>query len=215
MYEVVIPINNVKPSVLISLKLVNDNNKKDIAVDNMEINTTILKFKLNVIHDLDLRENAYNYILRIKSMSNEKILADIDSSLSLQESTTTQGLEGKKIVVAEDSPFLIKIVNESFTKAGAVVEKFSDGKQALEYLREIKGENIHCVITDIEMPNMDGLTLTKNIKENSELKDIPVILFSSIVSEELRHKGISVGADAQITKPEIDRLVNMVIGIRD
>ena len=56
----------------------------------MEINTTILKFKLNVIHDLDLRENAYNYVLRIKSMSNEKILADIGLYLQCKTQERTE-----------------------------------------------------------------------------------------------------------------------------
>ncbi|AKL94772.1 chemotaxis protein CheV [Clostridium aceticum] len=140
----------------------------------------------------------------------EKILADIDASLALKESKAIDGLEGKKLVVAEDSSFLIKIVYESFTKAGATVEKFTNGRDALEYLEQVPQNEIYCVITDIEMPIMDGLTLTKNIKSNPKLKDIPVVLFSSIISNDLKHKGLSVGADAQITKPEINQLVDVV-----
>lgn len=143
----------------------------------------------------------------------EKILADIDPSLALKTSEITIGLEGKKLVVVEDSNFLIKVVQESFTKAGALVEKFSNGKEALTYLEGISKEEIYCIITDIEMPVMDGLTLTKNIKGNEKLKDIPVVLFSSIISEDLKHKGISVGANAQITKPEINQLVKVVTSI--
>ena len=56
----------------------------------MEVNETILKFKLNVVHDLDLRENAYNYVLRIKSMSNEKILADIGLYMQCKEQEKTE-----------------------------------------------------------------------------------------------------------------------------
>ena len=144
----------------------------------------------------------------------EKILADIDPSLALKESKVTQGLEGKKLVVAEDSTFLLKVVNESLLKAGATVEKFGNGKDALDYLQTCSIDEIHCVITDIEMPIMDGLTLTKQIKSDPKLKAIPVILFSSIASEGLKHKGLSVGADAQITKPEIDKLVELVKTIR-
>ncbi|MCC5909173.1 MAG: chemotaxis protein CheV [Clostridiaceae bacterium] len=143
----------------------------------------------------------------------EKILSDIDPSLALKESKRVDGLEGKKLVVAEDSTFLIKAVNASFVKAGAIVEKFSNGKEALDYLESVPKDEIYCVITDIEMPVMDGLTFTKHIKSNEKLKDIPVVLFSSIVSEDLKHKGVSVGADAQITKPEIDQLVNLVVNI--
>ncbi|MDR3542968.1 MAG: chemotaxis protein [Desulfosporosinus sp.] len=144
----------------------------------------------------------------------EKILADIDTSLALKESKATKGLEGKKLVVVEDSTFLLKIVNESLLKAGATVDKFGNGKEALDYLQTCSINEIHCVITDIEMPIMDGLTLTKQIKSNSKLKQIPVILFSSIANEVLKHQGLSVGADAQITKPEIDKLVELVINIK-
>lgn len=144
----------------------------------------------------------------------EKILADICLPLALKESKVTEGLEGKKLVVAEDSTFLLKVVNESLVKAGATVEKFGNGKDALDYLQTCSIDEIHCVITDIEMPIMDGLTLTKQIKMNSKLKEIPVILFSSIVNEGLKHKCQSVGADAQITKPEIDKLVEIVKTIK-
>ena len=144
----------------------------------------------------------------------EKILGDIDPLLALKESNATKGLEGKKLVVAEDSTFLLKVVNESLLKAGATVEKFSNGKDALDYLLTCPADEIHCVITDIEMPIMDGLTLTKQIKSNPDLKKIPVILFSSIANESLKHKGLSVGADAQITKPEIDKLVELVKTIK-
>lgn len=144
----------------------------------------------------------------------EKLLADIDPSLALKESKVTKGLEGKTLVVAEDSPFLLKIVNESLIKAGAIVKTFGNGRDALDYLMDSSVDRIHCVVTDIEMPIMDGLTLTKQIKSNPKLKEIPVILFSSIVSEALKHQGLSVGADAQITKPEIEKLVDLVTTIK-
>ena len=60
------------------------------------------------------------------------------------------------------------------------------------------------------MPLMDGHRLTKLIKTDDELKHIPVILFSSLISYELRIKGQEVGADEQITKPEIVELVNII-----
>ncbi|MDR3587623.1 MAG: chemotaxis protein [Desulfosporosinus sp.] len=158
-----------------------------------------------------VRTNHHEIILMLDF---EKILADIDPSLALKESKATKGLEGKKLVVAEDSTFLLKVVNESLLKAGATVEKFGNGKDVLDYLQTCSIDEIHCVITDIEMPIMDGLTLTKQIKSNPKLKQIPVILFSSIANEALKHQGLSVGADAQITKPEIDKLVELVINIR-
>jgi two-component system chemotaxis response regulator CheV len=66
------------------------------------------------------------------------------------------------------------------------------------------------VLTDIEMPQMDGHSLTRKIKEDAVLQSIPVILFSSLIYEEIRRKGEVIGADAQISKPEIGNLLNIV-----
>lgn len=144
----------------------------------------------------------------------EKILADINQGLAFEEGEILEDFKGKTIVVAEDSAFLLQIVHNTFAKAGANVKSFSDGRKALDFLENTNPEAIYCVITDIEMPVMDGLTLTKNIKSHHELKSIPVILFSSIVSEKLRHQGLSVGANDQVTKPELNQLVDKVINIR-
>jgi len=69
------------------------------------------------------------------------------------------------------------------------------------------------IVTDIEMPKMDGYTLTKNIKSDPILGSIPVVIFSSIISQDLLHKGKSVGADAQLTKPQIGILIETVYDI--
>jgi two-component system chemotaxis response regulator CheV len=69
---------------------------------------------------------------------------------------------------------------------------------------------VNVVITDIEMPGMDGYTLTKHIKNDDKLKKLPVVIFSSIVSDDILHKGQSVGADAQMTKPQIGELLDVV-----
>ncbi len=66
------------------------------------------------------------------------------------------------------------------------------------------------MITDIEMPQMDGHALTKRIKEHKILKKLPVIIFSSLISGDLRHKGEAVGADAQLSKPEVGGLVALI-----
>ena len=66
------------------------------------------------------------------------------------------------------------------------------------------------ILLDVEMPKMDGYTLTKNIKGDSLLSQIPVVIFSSIVSQDVLHKGKSVGADAQLTKPQIGILIETI-----
>lgn len=123
----------------------------------------------------------------------------------------------KKLVVAEDSPLLRKLLHDTLNEAGfASIEFFENGKDALQYLEAItsKGKNItdevQLVITDIEMPQMDGHHFTRRIKENSLMAKLPVIIFSSLITDDLRHKGQMVGANAQVSKPEIAELVQLI-----
>jgi two-component system chemotaxis response regulator CheV len=72
---------------------------------------------------------------------------------------------------------------------------------------------VACVVTDIEMPQMDGYHLTKLIKDDPILRQLPVILFSSIINDDVKNKGLQVGADAQISKPQIANLVTVIDGL--
>lgn len=115
-------------------------------------------------------------------------------------------------MIAEDSALLRSLIEETLIESGYTqLNFFENGKKAWDYLTEMKEMNpekqVDLLITDIEMPQMDGLHLTKRIKEDSILKSMPVVIFSSLISDALRHKGESVGADAQITKPQIDIIV--------
>ncbi|GEK32728.1 chemotaxis protein [Kurthia sibirica] len=122
----------------------------------------------------------------------------------------------KRILIAEDSPLLRKLLNDTMNEAGYVnLEFFENGKDAYEFLeataRTTDIENIiQLVVTDIEMPQMDGHHLTKKIKENNKLAKLPVIIFSSLITDDLRHKGDRVGAEDQISKPEIAELIQRV-----
>lgn len=123
----------------------------------------------------------------------------------------------KKLVVAEDSPLLRKLLHDTLNEAGFTnIEFFENGKDALQYLETIvsQGKNIteevQLVITDVEMPQMDGHHFTKRIKENNDMAKLPVIIFSSLITDDLRHKGHMVGADAQVSKPEIAELVQLI-----
>lgn len=123
----------------------------------------------------------------------------------------------KKLVVAEDSPLLRKLLHDTLNEAGFTnIEFFENGKDALQYLEAItsQGKNItdevQLVITDIEMPQMDGHHFTRRIKENSQISKLPVIIFSSLITDDLRHKGQMVGANAQVSKPEIAELVQLI-----
>lgn len=152
----------------------------------------------------------------------EKIVYDISPQTGIQMSEIDDLVvrpqrEERKILIAEDSVLLSKMIIDSLHKAGYTNSiKTANGKEAWEFLCEAKqdGHAIteHCslVITDIEMPQMDGHRLTKLIKEDKVLKELPVIIFSSLIDEEMHRKGEQLGADAQLTKPEIAKLVQLV-----
>ncbi|UOR13000.1 chemotaxis protein [Halobacillus amylolyticus] len=151
----------------------------------------------------------------------EKIVSDIspESSLNKSEIHTLGERErsNKKILVVEDSGLLRGLLQETLEEAGYIhTVLFEDGKDAHDHLRSIAAEGrevaeeYQLVITDVEMPRMDGHHLTKTIKEDKELNILPVIIFSSLITEDLRHKGEKVGADAQISKPEIVELIQVI-----
>ncbi|WP_455716546.1 chemotaxis protein, partial [Anaerosporobacter sp.] len=137
----------------------------------------------------------------------EKIVSDISPETGLRVSDISHLGERERnnspIVMAEDSPLLGQLIYDSLAKAGYTnIKRFNDGLSAWDQLTEYKengtiDENVHCVITDIEMPQMDGHRLTKLSKDDKELNKIPVIIFSSIIYDEMRRKGESLGADAQ------------------
>ena len=150
----------------------------------------------------------------------EKIVSDISPETGLRMSDIDAlGIRQRNnapILIAEDSPLLSKLIHDSITKAGYTsITLTNNGKEAYDVLMRYKAEGslydkVKCVITDIEMPQMDGHHLTKLIKEDPELKSIPVVIFSSLVNEEMRRKGELLGADAQLSKPEIGSLVKVL-----
>lgn len=151
----------------------------------------------------------------------EKIIADIspETSITLDrlDELGDRVESQKKILVAEDSMMLSNLIIGFLHKSGYKnTVKFNNGKEAWNYLTEAKESGlpisnyVSCIVSDIEMPLMDGHRLTKLIKSDDELKHIPVILFSFLISDELRIKGQEVGADEQITKPEIVELVSII-----
>ncbi len=120
------------------------------------------------------------------------------------------------ILIAEDSPLLSKLLTDCLKKAGYThLIVTTNGKEAWDKLCELKKEgnvadSVDCIITDIEMPQMDGHRLTKLVKSDDAMKSIPLIIFSSLVNEEMKRKGEQLGADAQLTKPELGQLVEAI-----
>lgn len=124
----------------------------------------------------------------------------------------------KKLVVAEDSAVLRQLLKDTLSEAGySNLQFFENGKEAWEYLESIStdetinpSDKVDLIITDIEMPQMDGHHLTDRVKKDERLKHIPVVIFSSLITKDLFHKGEAVGANAQVTKPEIVTLVEKI-----
>ena len=152
----------------------------------------------------------------------ERIIMEINPQMGLPRAgiTTPEGMEYRAampVLLVEDSMLLARLLDDSLRKAGfSNVVQVDNGREAWEYLTKLKesglsvADTVRCVVTDIEMPQMDGHHLTKLIKDDKELQFLPVVLFSSLINEEMRLKGRQVGADAQIAKPEIETLINML-----
>ncbi|WP_415713509.1 chemotaxis protein [Maridesulfovibrio sp.] len=118
---------------------------------------------------------------------------------------------------ADDSRSMRNLVKMSLERGGFEVEAYPNGLEIWKALKEISAkvsktglhvsEFVQLVVSDIEMPGMDGHALTKRIKEDPNLRDLTVYLFSSLITEELLHKGDAVGANRQYSKPQIATLV--------
>ena len=83
-------------------------------------------------------------------------------------------------------------------------------RKTIEEHRDKEDSAFDLILTDIEMPQMDGLHLTSKIKSDAKLKDIPVVLFSSLITKDNFQKGVSVGADAQVSKPDSDGMIKAI-----
>ncbi|GMB01930.1 chemotaxis protein [Pelosinus sp. IPA-1] len=154
----------------------------------------------------------------------EKIVAEINPQINVKLTTVPQSSvavqeirKTKKIMIAEDSKMLRDILIETLHGAGYLdVTVYNNGKEAWDALSVLADsgasieDNVHIVITDIEMPQMDGHHLLKRIRDDKALHKLPVIIFSSLINEEMRRKGEVIGANGQISKPEIAQLISLL-----
>ena len=150
----------------------------------------------------------------------EKIVAEIAPETTIQMDEINQlghrDRSNAAIIVAEDSILLSKMIEEALHKSGYInTHMFPNGQELWDYLESLRGDKyfddkVSLIVTDIEMPQMDGHHLTKLIKEDRDFRKVPVIIFSSLITEEMRIKGRELGADEQLSKPEIGHLVRVV-----
>lgn len=149
----------------------------------------------------------------------EKIIVNINPESGITKealkSLEPRERSHKKIIITEDSAMLRKLLEETLIEAGyKTLQFFENGKLAWDYLEQLANEgkdavdqHVDLLITDIEMPQMDGHHLTLKVKKHPALHHIPVIIFSSLITADLFHKGETVGANDQVSKPEIVKLV--------
>jgi two-component system chemotaxis response regulator CheV len=153
----------------------------------------------------------------------ERVLFDINPETGLHLSEITdmgvRERSEKPIVIAEDSVFLQKMLVQALQSAGySNIRAFKSGQDAWEHLEKIREEcaavsapiesKAAALITDIEMPRMDGHHLTKLVKSDSVLGKLPVMVFSSLVDDSMRVRGEAIGVDAHLSKPQIGQLVS-------
>ena len=180
--------------------------KPDVTISTTEesVSTGIIKKDGKLINILDF----------------EKIVTDINPETGLKISEIMELGERKRsdvpILIAEDSPLLNKLIVDSLKKSGYTnLIHTENGQQAYDVICQCKEdgtlkEHVGVIVTDIEMPEMDGHRLTKLVKSDEATAHIPIIIFSSLVNDEMKRKGKALGADAQLSKPEIGNLVRIV-----
>lgn len=159
----------------------------------------------------------------IQMIDFERIISVIDPSMVMRtdrdedEAADVERKYEKEVVIVDDSRVILMQVTGTLKKAGFHVTAHPDGQCAWEYLEGLRetGEldkKVLAIISDIEMPRMDGHHLCMQIKKNPAYNKIPVILFSSMINDALKKKGVAIGADDQVTKPELDLLIERMEG---
>ena len=120
-----------------------------------------------------------------------------------------------EVLIADDSHTIRKLIQTRLENAGFNVTAVSDGQQAWEKIEERAGparlagagkRQFDLLVSDIEMPRMDGLFLTRKLRESGMAPDLPIILFSSLITPDNLKKGQAVGANLQISKPCVHQI---------
>lgn len=162
----------------------------------------------------------------------EKIIADINPELSMEKYDVTLDRNvdlnqrmitkrnAKTVMVVDDSAFIRSMIQDTLSSAGYNIIACKDGGEAHEKLMNLievaKEENlpvselIDGVVTDVEMPRMDGMHLVKRLRDSEAYANMPIVMFSSLMSEDNRAKALALGANDTITKPEIGRMVTLM-----
>jgi len=157
----------------------------------------------------------------------EKIVGELCSQSALRPIDSAELLERefdakrsqKTILVADDSHFIRNTMCGTLRGAGYNVEEAEDGSVAWEMIQKKVAQcsqdgsdirhTLSMLITDVEMPQMDGLHLTSLVRKTDALKEVPIVIFSSLASEDNKRKWVGLGANHILTKPDLPNLVKV------
>ncbi len=153
----------------------------------------------------------------IMILDMEAMMARVDTSMSVENYAKDIKEKGTvdrskiRILYCEDSPIIQKVTLKTLNEAGfSNVKVFSTGKGGLDYISEKGTADIDIILSDIEMPQLDGLALCKAVKSNPQWEKVPFIFFSSLINEQMKVKCESVKANAAYSKPEIHLIVDSI-----
>ncbi|EIA1487734.1 chemotaxis protein CheV [Listeria innocua] len=203
--KIVFRVDEVHRIQRISWEQIEEPEKLSIGLEELAVG--IVKLDGNLVLLLDYEKIIY------------EISGNADFAVTGEDRITRKvNREEKTIFIAEDSQMLRQLLEDTLHEAGYTnLQFFANGREAQEHIfkllkeqKEQTFENVNLLITDIEMPQMDGHHLTKVIKEDEIGRELPVVIFSSLITEDLEHKGAGVGADAQVSKLNIHQLINIL-----
>ncbi|HGI6466241.1 TPA: chemotaxis protein [Listeria monocytogenes] len=203
--KIVFRVDEVHRTQRISWEQIEEPEKLSIGLEELAVG--IVKLDGNLVLLLDYEKIIY------------EISGNADFAVTGEDRMARKvNREEKTIFIAEDSQMLRQLLEDTLHEAGYTnLQFFANGREAQEHIfkllkeqKEQTFENVNLLITDIEMPQMDGHHLTKVIKEDEIGRELPVVIFSSLITEDLEHKGAGVGADAQVSKPNIHQLINIL-----
>ena len=148
----------------------------------------------------------------IQMLDFEKIVAEINPITMVRETTEIDmsryyDRNGKTIFLAEDSPTIRKLLQSSFTRAGYNTMSFENG---IDLLTRLRREKPALIITDLEMPGGSGDYVVRKTREKEIFNDVPILVFSSMVSVENERKLLNIGASRFIGKPDLSDLIKAV-----
>lgn len=153
----------------------------------------------------------------VGELCSESALKPLEDSVLLESAVASRVT--KTVLVADDSVFIRNTMCSALRGAGYKVEEAEDGSIAWEIIQKKIEQStregcdirnlISLLITDVEMPQMDGLHLTSLVRKTDAVKDIPVVIFSSLASDDNRRKWVNLGANHILTKPDLPNLVKV------